>query len=66
MSMDVQETLAALPVVGKVKGHDVIRREAALEAGQRLERELQVWKNALWKACGDDERVVNGYVESQR
>ena len=23
-------------------------------------------KNALWKACGDDEQMVNDYIDSQR
>lgn len=66
---DVQATrraVAAIAVVGKIDGHDVIRRESALDMVQRQERELQAWKNALWKACGDDENMVNEYVESQR
>ncbi len=28
--------------------------------------ELQVWKNALYKACGDDSEVVQAYLDSQR
>ena len=67
--MDVQATrraVAAIAVVGKIDGHDVVRRESVLDMVQRQERELQAWKDALWKACGDDEDMVNEYVESQR
>jgi hypothetical protein len=67
--MDVQATrraVAAIAVVGKIDGHDVIRRESVLDMVQRQERELQAWKDALWKACGDDEQMVNEYVDSQR
>lgn len=28
--------------------------------------ELQLYKNALWKACGDNEETVNAYLDSQR
>lgn len=67
--MDVEQTrraVAAIPVVGKIDGHDVIRRDAALDIVRRQECELQVWKDALWKACGDDEQMVNDHIESQR
>jgi hypothetical protein len=67
--MDVKATrraVAAIKVVGKIDGHDVIRRESALDMVQRQERELEAWKNALWKACGDDDDMVNEIVESQR
>lgn len=67
--MDVQQTrraVAAIAVVGKIDGYDVIRRESALEMVQRQEAELQAWKDALWKACGDDEQMVNDYVDSKR
>lgn len=42
--------------------------EEAVRADERAKMlaELQVWQNALRKACGDDERMVNDYVESQR
>lgn len=30
------------------------------------EAEIQLLRNALWKACGDDEDVVNATIESQR
>jgi hypothetical protein len=36
--------------------------EAAI---RRLEANQEVLMNALWKACGDDEEVVNATVESQ-
>lgn len=67
--MDVQETrraVAAIAVVGQIEGHDVIRRASVLDIIQRRESELEAWKNALWKACGDDEQMVNDYIESQR
>lgn len=37
-------------------------------AGELAHRdiEIQVLRNALWKACGDDEEAVNSYIESQR
>jgi hypothetical protein len=30
-----------------------------------LEQQLQIYKNALWKASGDDRDTVNSYIESQ-
>jgi hypothetical protein len=33
---------------------------------RRLHAENEVLLNALWKACGDDEDVVNATIESQR
>ena len=68
-SMDAQairRAVAQIKVVGQIDGHDVIRRESALDVIQRHEAELLAWKNALWKACGDDEEVVNATLESQR
>jgi hypothetical protein len=32
----------------------------------KYEAELQLYRNALWKACGDDEEMVNATLESQR
>lgn len=32
---------------------------------RRLEHNNEVLMNALWKACGDDEQVVNDTIESQ-
>ena len=32
---------------------------------KRLEANQEVLMNALWKACGDDEEVVNATIESQ-
>lgn len=40
-------------------------RRAATEI-DRLNAELLLHKDALWKACGDDEDVVNATLESQR
>ncbi len=33
---------------------------------RRIHVENEVLMNALWKACGDDEEVVNATIESQR
>lgn len=33
---------------------------------RRLHAENELLMNALWKACGDDEEVVNANIESQR
>lgn len=41
-----------------------INRQAAAEL-RRLHHNNQVLKNALWKACGDDQEVVNATIESQ-
>ena len=30
-----------------------------------LEHNIEVLTNAIWKACGDDEQVVNDTIESQ-
>ncbi len=43
---------------------DPINKEAAAEL-RRLHHNNQVLKNALWKACGDDQEVVNATIESQ-
>lgn len=40
------------------------KNEAAAEL-LRLQHNNEVLMNALWKACGDDEEMVNGYIESQ-
>jgi hypothetical protein len=38
--------------------------ESATEL-RRLHHNNEVLMNALWKACGDDEDVVNATIESQ-
>jgi len=38
--------------------------EAATEL-RRLHHNNQVLKNALWKACGDDEEAVNATIASE-
>jgi hypothetical protein len=38
--------------------------DAAAEL-RRLHHNNEVLMNALWKACGDDEQVVNATIESQ-
>ena len=40
-------------------------KKAATEL-RRLHAENELLMNALWKACGDDEEVVNATIESQR
>jgi hypothetical protein len=32
---------------------------------KRLEHNIEVLMNALWKACGDDAQVVEATIESQ-
>jgi hypothetical protein len=32
---------------------------------EAYEHDMEVLMNALWKACGDDEEVVNATIESQ-
>jgi hypothetical protein len=39
-------------------------KQAAAEL-RRLEHNNQLLKNALWKACGDDEEMVKEIIESQ-
>lgn len=44
--MDVQatrRTVAGIAAVGQIDGHDVIRRESALDMVQRQESELLTW-----------------------
>jgi hypothetical protein len=43
---------------------DLTIPEAAAEL-RRLQHNNLVLMDALWKACGDDEEVVNGCIESQ-
>lgn len=37
----------------------------ATQARADLEHNNRVLMDALWKACGDDEELVNAYIESQ-
>ena len=41
-----------------------LAKEAAAEI-RRLNHNIEVLTNAIWKACGDDEQVVNDTIESQ-
>jgi hypothetical protein len=41
-----------------------LAKEAAAEI-RRLNHNVEVLTNAVWKACGDDEQVVNDTIESQ-
>lgn len=36
-----------------------------MEEKERWEHNAQVYKNALWKACGDDESSVQATIDSQ-
>jgi hypothetical protein len=47
---------------GRISNHN--GRKAAAEL-RRLHDNNEVLMNALWKACGDDEEVVNATIESQ-
>jgi hypothetical protein len=38
---------------------------AAAKEREAYEHDMEVLMNALWKACGDDEEVVNATIESQ-
>jgi hypothetical protein len=55
----------------KAEGDSLKAFEALVRADERsVEREKfkhneEVLMNALWKACGDDEEVVNATIESQ-
>jgi len=69
MQFDEQETrraVSAIGVVGQIDGKDVIYRDSAIEIVRRRESDLLAIWDALWKACGDDEQVVNDTIESQR
>jgi hypothetical protein len=37
----------------------------AYKEREAYEHDMEVLMNALWKACGDDEEVVNATIESQ-
>jgi len=37
----------------------------AAKEREAYEHDMEVLMNALWKACGDDEEVVNATIESQ-
>lgn len=39
--------------------------EQPLSEVERLQHNVRVLTDALWKACGDDEEVVNATIESQ-
>lgn len=39
--------------------------ESAIDEISRLQHNTQVLKNALWKACGDNEEIVNATIDSQ-
>lgn len=49
---------------GYCTAEDQLMDEAAAEL-RRLEHNNRVPTDALWKACGDDEEVVNSTIESQ-
>jgi hypothetical protein len=66
--MDSQETtraISSIAIVGNIDGYDVIRRNSALDIVRARESTIQALIDALWKACGDDEKMVNDYLFSQ-
>lgn len=42
------------------------KRKRWAELVRRQDAELRVLTDALWKACGDDEEMVNELIDSQR
>jgi len=53
---------------GLVHRNRLIRESTCIDAAdelRRLEHNNEVLMNALWKACGDDQEVVNATIESQ-
>jgi hypothetical protein len=59
----------ALRLAECLKEHDYCtfaQMDAAAAELRRLHAENELLMNALWKACGDDEEVVNATIESQR
>lgn len=45
--------------------HTRPQHRLAAEELRRLHHNNEVLMNALWKACGDDEQVVNDTIDSQ-
>jgi hypothetical protein len=62
--MTEQPTALRLADALEISSNHGMRREAAAEL-RRLHHNNQVLKNALWKACGDDEGVVNDTIASE-
>lgn len=48
-------------VTSKLKADELAYRWNEYTA---LKTECAAYKNALWKACGDDEEIVDSYLES--
>jgi hypothetical protein len=61
-ALRLSEELDGEFVQGRISNHT--GRKAAVEL-RRLHHNNQVLKNALWKACGDDEGVVNDTIASE-
>jgi len=61
-ALRLAEVLMHLPAAD-AKGH-AYQSKAAAEL-RRLHHNNLVLTDALWKACGDDEEVVNATIESQ-
>lgn len=40
-------------------------QRAAADEIARLDAKIRVLTDALWKACGDDAKVVDAYIKSQ-
>jgi hypothetical protein len=60
-ALRLSEALYAVPETGAFP-EDI---KAAADELRRLHDNNEVLMNALWKACGDDEEVVNATIESQ-
>jgi hypothetical protein len=58
---EYHEGLAAIPPISREDGY--LRRTAA--ELRRLHHNNQVLKDALWRACGDDEEAVNATIASE-
>ena len=43
----------------------LVRADAIADEREKAKHNEEVLMNALWKACGDDEEVVNATIESQ-
>ena len=44
---------------------EIFAKLVAAKEREAYEHDMEVLMNALWKACGDDEEVVNATIESQ-
>ena len=59
-----QDEIIEMAIQGHAGTRDAIRW-AMKQEREAYEHDMEVLMNALWKACGDDEEVVNATIESQ-